>query len=104
MAGVKGRSGRKDTLWADAIRIEAKERSAQGDMTRLRKLAATLFTLAEEGDVQAIKEIGDRLDGKPHQTSESYVETETRFVIETPATAPSVDEWQQKHGSERLLQ
>lgn len=104
MAGVKGRSGRKDTLWADAIRIEAKERANQGDVTRLRKLAATLFTLAEEGDVQAIKEIGDRLDGKPHQTSESYVETETRYVIETPATSATVDEWQSQHGNQRLIQ
>lgn len=34
---------------------------------KLRKIAEALYDKAVEGDVQAIKEIGDRLDGKVPQ-------------------------------------
>lgn len=43
-------------------------------ITRRRKLhsiAEKLVQMAEEGDMQAIKEIGDRLDGKPKQQVEA---------------------------------
>lgn len=33
----------------------------------MRRIAEKLMTMAEEGDIQAMKEIGDRLDGKPSQ-------------------------------------
>ena len=39
----------------------------QGDGQRLRSIAEKLLTLAENGDIQALKEVGDRLDGKPAQ-------------------------------------
>jgi len=55
--------GRKDKPWRDALRIAIKE----GDGQRLRRIADAVVTLAETGDMQAIKEIGDRLDGKPAQ-------------------------------------
>lgn len=34
---------------------------------RLFNIADRLVTMAEAGDMQAIKELGDRLDGKPAQ-------------------------------------
>ena len=40
---------------------------AQSDPDRLRSLAEKLIKKAEEGDLSAIKELGDRLDGKPSQ-------------------------------------
>jgi hypothetical protein len=43
--------------------------SAAGeDRPRLRKIAEALLCKAEEGDLQAIKELADRVDGKVPQT------------------------------------
>ena len=46
----------------DALRI-----ALRGDPLRLRRIADKLATLAEEGDLGAIREVADRLDGKPLQ-------------------------------------
>jgi len=46
----------------DALRI-----ALRGDPLRLRRIADKLATLAEEGDLGAIRELADRLDGKPAQ-------------------------------------
>lgn len=68
MAFQKGQSGnptggRKDKPWRDALTLAIKD----GDGLKLRRIADAVVTLAETGDMQAIKEIGDRLDGKPAQ-------------------------------------
>jgi hypothetical protein len=39
----------------------------RGDPLRLRRIADKLATLAEGGDLGAIREVADRLDGKPLQ-------------------------------------
>lgn len=66
MAGVAGRSGRKsEKPFRDALRVLLKE--AGPDMPRLRKVAEILLTQAESGDMQAIKELIDRTDGKVAQ-------------------------------------
>jgi hypothetical protein len=46
----------------DALRI-----ALRGDPLRLRRIADKLATLAEGGDLAAIRELADRLDGKPLQ-------------------------------------
>jgi len=46
----------------DALRI-----ALRGDPLRLRRIADKLAALAEEGDLAAIRELADRLDGKPTQ-------------------------------------
>ena len=46
----------------DALRI-----ARRGDPLRLRRIAEKLAGEAEEGDLAAIREIADRLDGKPAQ-------------------------------------
>src|SRR5262245_30827070 len=46
----------------EALRI-----ALRGDPLRLRRIAEKLATLAEEGDLSAIRELADRLDGKPAQ-------------------------------------
>jgi ribosomal protein L17 len=56
-------SSRENRLWGNTIR-----RAAVQDAERMRRIAEKLLTMAELGDVQAMKEIGDRLDGKPKQT------------------------------------
>jgi hypothetical protein len=68
MAGVAGRSGTnkgKDKPFRDALRMQL---AAAGDNQKaLRAIADALIASAMAGDMQAIKEIGDRLDGKPAQ-------------------------------------
>lgn len=70
----KGQSGNpggrpKDKPWAEALRVSLyrDDRRALTDLAEVVKLAAL------GGDMQAIKEIGDRLDGKPVQESEVTV-------------------------------
>ena len=69
MAGVKGRSGTnrgKDKPWADALRLTVFRDDEEGKRKLLR-IAEKCAEAALAGDMQAIKEIGDRLDGKPAQ-------------------------------------
>ena len=67
----KGQSGNpggrvKDKPWIDALRIESKALDKKG-RPKLRVLAEKVFEMALAGDMAAIREIGDRLDGKPVQ-------------------------------------
>lgn len=69
MAKPRGRPpGPGNKPWADALRIASSD-TIEGKK-RLRKLAEKTWELALNGDMQAIKEIGDRLDGKPAQALE----------------------------------
>ena len=71
MAGVAGKSGTnkgKDKPFRDALRMEL---AAVGEDHRaLRLIARNLITLATKDDdkaMPAIREVADRLDGKPAQ-------------------------------------
>lgn len=57
-------SCKSNRLWAETI----KRVVAQSDPQRLRKIAEALLDKAESGDLAAIKELGDRLDGKAAQS------------------------------------
>ncbi len=72
MAARKNPGGGKgqDKVWSDAIRIAVNEAYEDGDRKKLRALAEKLVAKALDGDMAAIREIGDRLDGKPAQYSE----------------------------------
>ena len=61
--GNKNAAGGKERMWNDALRRAIKQDSAD----RLRMAAEQLLTLASEGESWAIKELGDRLDGKAAQ-------------------------------------
>ena len=84
-------SGRfRDKPFKEAIQIELAAIGKDGKA--LRALARKLYAMAMEGDIQAIREIGDRLDGKPVQQSDITV-SETRTVIRAPAPEASTDAW-----------
>lgn len=69
MAFKPGESGNPSGTAPRKIWIAALNRSiAQDDGKRLREAAEKLLDLAVSGDVAALKELGDRLDGKPAQT------------------------------------
>lgn len=49
------------------LRLAINEARAEGGPTALREVAQALVDKARSGDVQAIKEVADRLDGKVPQ-------------------------------------
>ena len=53
-------------LWRDAINRAIKRREEK-DPQALEKLADKLIVQVEAGDIAAIREFGDRVDGKPAQ-------------------------------------
>lgn len=65
-APAGNRNASKSKLWEDAIRRAV----LADDGRRLRAIAERLLDKAAEGDVAAMKEVGDRLDGKPRQAIE----------------------------------
>jgi hypothetical protein len=70
-------SSKNNRLWAETIRRAV----VQADGATLRRIADKLLAMAEDGDIQAMKEIGDRLDGKPKQQIEASGEGGGPIVI-----------------------
>jgi hypothetical protein len=80
MAGVKGRSGPKqEKPFRDALMLAIKE--AHGEHKKLRAVAESLVERAIEGDVRAITEVADRLDGKPAQAIVGDNEAPLEIII-----------------------
>jgi hypothetical protein len=65
MAGRPPGAINKDKPFAEALRMELA--SAGSDHKKLRVIAKKLIEKAEEGELSAIQQIADRLDGKPAQ-------------------------------------
>ena len=63
-APIGNQNAAKTKIWSDALR----KAIIQGD--HLNKLADALILKALEGDISAIKELGDRLEGKVTQSIE----------------------------------
>jgi hypothetical protein len=67
----------KGKMWSDALRKEI----VQGE--HLSKLVQALILKAIEGDMAALREIGDRLEGKPTQSIEQTTDMVTDVNIYT---------------------
>lgn len=65
-SGNPGGRPKRDKMWREAI-VRAIKRREHDDPQALEKLADRFILKVEEGDVSAIKEFGDRLDGKVAQ-------------------------------------
>ncbi len=66
MAAPKKAVGPKsDKLWRQAIMLAVNRVSQDGKTKHLDILAHRLIKSAAEGDISALREVGDRLDGKP---------------------------------------
>lgn len=64
------KGGKPDKLMRDALMLAINREAKDADGKKTKKLniiAAKLVELAVGGDIQAIKEIADRVDGKPAQ-------------------------------------
>jgi hypothetical protein len=62
------RGQQRDKLFAQALRMELA--AAGEDLKELRAIARALIDEAKAGNIRAIQELGDRLDGKPTQQLE----------------------------------
>jgi hypothetical protein len=68
MAAAKGNQyAARGRVWRDAIDRAMEIRGAGDRVAALNELAAKLIDKAAEGDMSALKELGDRLDGKSVQ-------------------------------------
>lgn len=67
-APIGNKNAVKPRLWYSAIMRALEKRGAGDRMKALDELAEKLLGAVASGDMQAIKELGDRLDGKPAQT------------------------------------
>ena len=65
-APVGNQNGRKGKLFYDALKIAL----VQEDRKKLRTITDKLVKSAEAGEPWAIKEVMDRIDGKPVNTTE----------------------------------
>jgi len=65
MANPTSRGQQRDKPFRDALRLAIAD--ADDNPRKLRKIAERLFDKALDGDVPAMKEIADRLDGKVPQ-------------------------------------
>lgn len=63
-APIGNKNASKNKPWADSIRKRLTQRKD------LDNLADVMIDAALQGDMQAMKEIGDRMDGKPKQQTE----------------------------------
>lgn len=90
MAGapIGNKNASKNRLWSDAIKRALSKRSRVDQIDALEKLAEVLIDKCLEGDLQALKEMGDRIEGKAHQTAtvESFV-TSVRQVTDDELAA-----------------
>lgn len=60
---------KSDKIWADAVRRAVMRRieNEEGKPQKIERLADNLVDMGLAGEMSAIKEIGERLDGKPQQ-------------------------------------
>ncbi len=92
MAARKVPGGYKcEKRWREAILLAVKREHEDGGKL-LNRIATRLVKKAMEGDIAAIKEIGDRIDGKAHQAASMEGDMDlrvthiTRTIVDAPVT------------------
>ena len=64
------RGQQRDKVYREALRLELADMSEGIDLKKLREIARMHIEKAAAGDMPAIKELADRLDGRPAQILE----------------------------------
>lgn len=72
-APIGNNNAAKAKRWSAAIERALANRSRKASLDALDALAEKLLAKCDEGDMSALKELGDRLDGKPMQAVEANV-------------------------------
>ena len=70
-------SSKNNRLWAETL----KRVLVQGDGQKIRAIAEALVEKAASGDVSAIKELGDRVDGKALQENKLTGDSDEPITI-----------------------
>lgn len=70
MGAAIGNQNARKGKWAEALTSAVLVEDPATRRRRLDAIAERLIEKAESGDIQAIKELGDRIDGKPSQAIE----------------------------------
>ena len=82
-APIGNQNAKKAKMWADAVKRAIREKYDGEDWeTKLAALARKLVDAADNGDLPALKEVGDRLDGKPAQALTVGNEDDKPFLVE----------------------
>lgn len=94
MAAGPGRpkGSANDKPWRDALLLAVKRKGPDGKVF-LNKIAEQCVLAASNGDTQAIREVGDRLDGKPHQSVAMESNVTHSYVIRAPQPTKNPQEW-----------
>jgi hypothetical protein len=78
-APIGNKNSTKDKrVWGQIVRKLA----IQEDYSKLHKVAEALYEKASDGDISAIKELGDRLDGKALQENVLTGDTDSPVTIQ----------------------
>lgn len=64
---------------------------AQDNGKRLRDAAEKLLDLAANGEQWAVKELGDRLDGKAHQSIDAKIDADLTVQVVRYSDVPDAD-------------
>ena len=72
-------SSKDNRVWGKVVRKLA----VQEDHKRIHKVAEALFRKAEDGDISAIKELGDRIDGKSMQEISGNSDAPITVIVKT---------------------
>jgi hypothetical protein len=82
----------KHREFAEALRIAVAEACEKGG-TKLRALADKLVEQGLAGNVHALREIADRLDGRVPQAISVDREERIKFIAVVPQKAATTEEW-----------
>lgn len=85
MAGapIGNNNAAKAKVWSAAINRALQERSRLSQKEALDDLAEKLLSLCDQGDLGALKELGDRLEGKAAQSVKVGGDEDNPFSIVT---------------------
>lgn len=72
-APLGNQNAAKAKVWTLAIQKALEKRSRVGRMEALEVIADQLIEKCMEGDLEALKELGNRLEGKPSQSIDANV-------------------------------
>lgn len=84
-APLGNQNGAKAKVWSAAIERALGKRSAISKLEAIDELAEQLLKACDKGDIAALRELGDRLDGKPAQQliHSGDVENPVRIIAST---------------------
>ena len=74
-APLGNNNGQKNRVWSLALEKALENRSKGDQMKSLIELANALIAKCLEGDMVALKELGDRIEGKPLQSIHNFERT-----------------------------